>query len=93
MAVDLDRVSARRDALRQGPKRGVVLQQVREGLGVADVVDGDELHVRVELEGRPEDVPADAPETVDANLDRHTRDPLLLRKIDDPHPLSVKEQG
>jgi hypothetical protein len=45
-----------------------VLEQVGEDLGVADVVHGDDLDLRVELMGGAEDVPADSPEPVDADL-------------------------
>src|SRR5580700_9377916 len=50
---------------------GIVLKQVREGLGVGDVVDGDELYVLVVQRGA-HDVPSDAAEAVDADLDGHT---------------------
>ena len=56
----------------------VVLQEVRHRGGVAEVVDRDDLHVRAERLLRPEEVPPDAPETVDANANRH--DPSLSSK-------------
>jgi hypothetical protein len=43
-----------------------VLQQVREGLGVADVVDRDDLKISLELVGCAVDVPADTSESVDS---------------------------
>ncbi len=48
----------------------VVLQQVGEGLGIGNVVDGDDFDPRV-LQGRAQEVPANAPETIDSNLNRH----------------------
>ena len=50
---------------------GVVLQQVGEGLGVGEVVDGDDLDVRTLLEGGAEEVTADAAEAVDTNAGGH----------------------
>src|SRR5512144_1072380 len=64
--------------------RSVVLEQVRVGLRVAQVVDGDELQVVPyptlrALVGRAQDVAADAAETVDGYLDGHDR--MLLTAI------------
>jgi hypothetical protein len=43
-----------------------VLQQVRKGLGVTEVVDRDDLEVRLELVGCAVDVPADPSESVNS---------------------------
>ncbi len=42
-----------------------------EGLVVGQVVDGDDVEVGVGLIRGPEEVPADPPEAVDADLDCH----------------------
>ena len=57
------RVEAARD--------GVVLQEVREGLVVGEVVHRDDLEVCALSEGGTEVVAADAAEAVDADLYRH----------------------
>jgi hypothetical protein len=49
---------------------GVVLQEVGQGLRVRDVVDRDEVELRL-AECRAEYVAADTSETVDADTDRH----------------------
>ena len=54
----------------------VVLEQVPERAGVRDVVDGDDLDVRVRLVRRAEDVAADAAEAVDADAYSHDPDPF-----------------
>ena len=50
---------------------GVVLEQMREGLGIGDVVDGYELDIFV-IQRRAHDVASDAAEAVDAYLDGHS---------------------
>ena len=49
----------------------VVLEQVREGLGIGDVVDGYKLDILV-IQRRAHDVASDAAEAVDAYLDGHS---------------------
>jgi hypothetical protein len=44
---------------------------VREGLRIGEVVDGDELQIGSRRLRRAEDVAADPPETVDADLHCH----------------------
>src|SRR3989304_3348502 len=56
----------------------IVLQQVGERPGVGNVVHRDELHISVS-ERCPKDIPADAAESVNRNLDRHTS--LLLLEV------------
>src|SRR5438093_1041769 len=62
---------------REGPMDGVVLEQVREGLRVGDVVHGDELEHAL-VEAGAEHVPPDAAEAIDADADRHGSS-LLVR--------------
>ncbi len=50
---------------------GVVLEQVGEGGGVGEVVDGDDLELGVALARGAIDVASDPAEAVDANLDSH----------------------
>src|SRR5205823_11023649 len=69
--VDLDGFALGLDRRLEGAQRGVVLEQVSECFRVADVVDRDDLEVRLQRPGRPIDVAADAPETVDADLECH----------------------
>jgi hypothetical protein len=57
--------------MREIAEDGIVLEQVREGLGVGYVVDGDELDVLV-VERGAHNVPSDAAEAVDADLDGHS---------------------
>ena len=57
----------------QGAQHGVVLEQVRERVGVAQVVRGDDLDARgpgLGVHGPPE-VPPDPAESVDAHADGH----------------------
>ena len=61
------------DGARELAVRGVVLQQVGVRVGVAEVVNGDELQavLLAAFVMRAQDHTADAPETVDRNLDGH----------------------
>src|SRR5271169_159084 len=70
LAFDGDRVVRMRDVVGEITENGVVLEQMREGLGVGNVVDRDELDVFV-IERGAHDVASDAAEAVDANLDGH----------------------
>jgi hypothetical protein len=58
------------DGVRQISQNRVVLQQVREGLRVRDVVHCHELNVLV-VNRSPDDIPADTAEAVDTYLDGH----------------------
>src|ERR1700689_1395678 len=71
LAVDGDCVVRVRDGLRQVAEDGVVLEQMREGLGVRNIVYRDELDVLV-IERGAHDVPTDTAKAVDAYLDGHT---------------------
>ena len=70
-AIDLDAAVGDLDLAREAPEDRVVLEQVGDHLGVDQVVDRDELEIRARLVRRAEQVPADAPEAVDAHLDCH----------------------
>ena len=58
------------DRVWQIAEDGIVLQKVREGLRVGNVVDGDELNVPVFKRGA-HDVATDAAEAVDTDFDGH----------------------
>ena len=70
LAVDGDEVGAVGDLVLEVAEDGVVLEQVGEGGGGGEVVDGDEFDVRV-AESGAEDVASDAAEAVDAYLYCH----------------------
>jgi hypothetical protein len=77
-AVDRERAVADLDGPRERPVHRVVLQEVAERLGVRDVVDRDDLDVRVRLVRGAEDVAADASEAVDPDAYGHGGVPLRL---------------
>src|SRR3989442_4720803 len=55
----------------QNAQNRIVFQQVRQGLRVGDVINGDELYPRVVQRGA-EDVAPNTPKPVDPYLNRHT---------------------
>src|SRR6266850_342105 len=65
-----DSVFGVRDGVWKIAEDGVVLQKVRERLGIGDVIDGHELNVLV-IERGAHDVASDAAEAVDADLNGH----------------------
>ncbi len=71
LAVDGELAGADFDLIGQSAENAVVLQQVRNGLGVAQVVEGDHFDVGIRGENRSEEVAADTAEAVDANADGH----------------------
>jgi len=72
VAVDGDAVRAGADVSGIGAVHRVVLEQVRERLGIRQVVDGDEVEIRHARElGGAQHLPSDSAEAVDANLNRH----------------------
>src|SRR4051794_19928373 len=75
VAVDRDAVGRRADFALVGTQHGVVLEQVREGRGVGDVVDRHEVEVCSALLRCSEEVAADPAESVDADLHGHRREP------------------
>ena len=71
LAVHLDAVVGDLDRAPQLAVGGVVAQEVSEGRGRTEVVDGDHLHPRARLEHGAVEVPADPPEPVYADSHRH----------------------
>ena len=72
LAVDDQGVPLRLDSAGKAPVDRVVLQQVRQGFGVGDVVDADELDLGlIRHRRRAEHVPSDAAEPVDPYPNRH----------------------
>ena len=71
-AVDRDRALTEADLAGEGSEHGVVLQQVGQGLGVRQVVDGDDLDIAA-MRGRDRavEVAPDTAETVDADTNSH----------------------
>jgi hypothetical protein len=59
------------DFAAQRAEDGVVLEQLRHRLGVAEIVCRDDLEVAPALQVRPEEVAPDAPEPVDRNPNSH----------------------
>jgi hypothetical protein len=71
-AVDGDGIGFTRDLVPlEIADHRIVLQQVRQRLGVGQVVDRHEFQILV-LERGPQNIAADAPKAVDAYLDCHT---------------------
>src|ERR1700730_19334684 len=70
LSVYANAVGAGRNLVRQIAQDGVVLQKVSQGFGIGEVVDRYEVKVR-DLDGSAQHVPANAPETVDADFDSH----------------------
>src|SRR5262249_34839641 len=75
------------DALAQRAEHGVELEQVPHRPRVAEVVDRDDLEVAVSLQVRTEEVPADAPEAVDAYARCHLKPPEFARPESSSVPL------
>ena len=71
LAAGADDAVAERHLAGERAHRGVVLEEVRHRLRVAEVVDRDDLDVGAELLLRAEEVPSDAAEAVDADPCRH----------------------
>src|SRR6185312_423678 len=71
VAVHLDASVDHVDVTLVGAEDRVVLQQVRHEVDREQVVGGDEVEVRPAFLGGAEEVPADASETVDADLRGH----------------------
>jgi hypothetical protein len=62
---------------RELPVDGVVCEEMREGRGIGDVVDGDDLQIGASLVGRAHEAAADAAEAVDGDLNGHGQYPFL----------------
>ena len=67
-----------RDVLVQRAEHGIVLQQVRQRLGVGKIVDRDEFHI-IAVQTRANDIPADAAEAVDSYFHCHFFSCFLMR--------------
>src|SRR5205814_3573787 len=93
VAVDADGVAFGLDRGAERAERSVVLEQMRERLGVADVVDRDDLEVRLQFPGGPVDVAADASKAVDANLECHRGELLVRVKRVERVGLNVRRSG
>jgi hypothetical protein len=71
LVADADAAVDRLDLLVQRPEDGVVLEQVRHRLRIAEVVRGHEVDVRPPLPRGAEEIAPDAPETVDTHANAH----------------------
>ena len=58
------------DLFVKGAENGIVLQKMRQGLGVGKIVNGDEFDV-VAMQTRADHISADAAEAVDSYFDCH----------------------
>ncbi len=102
--IDADLVVGVGDVTREPTQDRVVLQQVREGLVVGEVVDSDDLDVCAGGLHSAEEVAADAAEAVDADAyghgsslrasDARTRaDPTAIVGVSRPNPIGRSESG
>ncbi len=80
LAANRDRVTVVRDLFAQLSADGVVLEEVREGLVVGEIVHRHDLEVRTLRECRAEVVASDPAEAVDADLDSHGVSRFLSRE-------------
>ena len=71
MAVDADAVLAGCDLAREAAVDRVVLEQVGESGRIGDVVDGDDLQLRMAFHDGPYQEATDPAEPVDTDLDSH----------------------
>src|ERR1700675_1465397 len=70
LAVDRNAVAASRDLMGQISENRIVLQEMSQGLGIGQVVDGYELQVGV-VERGTQNIASDAPEPVNPYFDCH----------------------
>jgi hypothetical protein len=68
---DRNRVGVGGHLFFQPPQDGVVLEQVRQRLGIRKIVYGDKFHV-VPMQTRANDIPANPAKTIDSYLYCHT---------------------
>ena len=71
ITVDDHRLLARADVARVRAVHRVVLEEMREGLGIGEIVDGDEVEIDALFLGRAHDLSPNAPEPVDADTYCH----------------------
>ena len=74
----MDGVAGGRDFLVEVAQDRVVFQEVREGLGVGQIVDRDEVQLCI-AQGGPENVPADPSKPIDADFQTH-RECLRMKR-------------
>ena len=84
-ALDGDLTIAGDDVLAQAAEDAVVLEQVREGLGVRQVVDAHHLDVGPAGQQGPVEVAADAAKAIDSNANSHV---LALLRLPKQHCLA-----
>src|ERR1700722_16474550 len=70
-AIDADRVVGVRNGVRQIPEHGIVFQKVREGFGIRNIVDGDELN-RLVVDLGAHNIAADGAKAAVSYLDWHS---------------------
>jgi hypothetical protein len=94
--VERDDVAVARHLGRELPVDGVVGEEMREGGGIGDVVDGDDLQIGASLVGRAHEAAADAAEAVDGDAGGHAGS-LIRRRYGEPtaapnprHPRSLR---
>jgi hypothetical protein len=90
-SVDDQGVALGGDFALEGSEDGVVFQQVGQGLGVRDVVDGRVLDGGV-IDGCSKHVPADAAESVDADSNAHEKNLLKSHVLRDECVYSLVSQ-
>ena len=84
LAVDHDGVLGRLDGPVEDAVHRVVLEQMSKGRRLVDVVDVDDVELGAALDGRTQDVAADAPEAVDRETSHETSRGVGLHRLRDP---------
>jgi len=79
--IDRDRPLGGLDPAREAPEGRVELEQMRKGVRVRDVVDGDEVEVCPRLVRGPEQIAPDAAEPVDPHPDCHLSSCLVVAQL------------
>src|ERR1700731_3618083 len=70
LSIDNDRIGFHFHISMQLTKRRVVLQQMRQGRSVRQIIGGDEFDFRV-MKAGPDDIPPDAAEAINPYFDCH----------------------
>jgi hypothetical protein len=70
--IDNDGVIGRLDLLFQYAEDGIIFEEMGQGFGIGQVVDGHKLNTRV-LACRPKEIPADPAKSIDSDLDTHLK--------------------
>jgi hypothetical protein len=76
-AVEGDDVAVAGHGCRELPVDGVVGEEMGEGRGIGDVVDGDDLQIGAPLVGRAHEAATDAAEAVDGDASGHGCSPVF----------------